>query len=137
MDYTINKLKKHLNESVELKGWVYNIRSIGKVWFMILRDGSGFIQCVVSKQDVDESIFSLEDSLTQESSVIVHGVVQEDKRSEIGVEILVKNIEVIQIAEEYPISLKEHGTSFLMDNRHLWLRSKKTICSIKNSPLSY
>ena len=131
MDYTINKLKKHLNESVELKGWVYNIRSIGKVWFMILRDGSGFIQCVVSKQDVDESIFSLEDSLTQESSVIVHGIVQEDKRSEIGVEILVKNIEVIQIAEEYPISLKEHGTSFLMDNRHLWLRSKKQFAVLR------
>ena len=128
---TINKLNNFIGEEVQLNGWIYNLRSIGKIWFAIVRDGTGFVQCVVTSNDVEEKVFNLESSLTQESSVIIQGIVQEDKRSDLGVEILVKGIEVVSIAEEYPIALKEHGVGFLMDNRHLWLRSKKQFAIMK------
>ena len=128
---TINKLNNFIGKEVQLNGWIYNLRSIGKIWFAIVRDGTGFVQCVVTSNDVEEKVFNLESSLTQESSVIIQGIVQEDKRSDLGVEILVKGIEVVSIAEEYPIALKEHGVSFLMDNRHLWLRSKKQFAIMK------
>ena len=85
----------------------------------------------VTSNDVSSEVFKLESSLTQESSIKLKGVVQEDSRSDLGVEILVKDMEVIHIAEEYPIALKEHGVSFLMDNRHLWLRSKKQYAIMK------
>jgi len=128
---SINKLKDFEGKEVQLNGWIYNLRSIGKIWFAIVRDGTGFVQCVVTNNDVSSEVFSLESSLTQESSVIVKGVVQKDTRSDLGFEILVNDIEVIHIAEEYPIALKEHGVSFLMDNRHLWLRSKKQYAIMK------
>ena len=117
-------IDKHLNETIILKGWVYNIRKSGKIWFLIFRDGTEFIQCVILKNEVSPEVFKLKTTLTQESSITVTGVVQEAPSQKFGYEILVKNIEVIQIAEEYPISLKEHGIEFLLDNRHLWLRSK-------------
>ena len=128
---TINKLNNFIGKEVQLNGWIYNLRSIGKIWFAIVRDGTGFVQCVVTSNDVEEKVFNLESSLTQESSVIIQGIVQEDKRSDLGVEILVKGIKVVSIAEEYPIALKEHGVGFLMDNRHLWLRSKKQFAIMK------
>ena len=128
---SINKLKDFIGEEVQLNGWIYNLRSVGKIWFAIVRDGTGFVQCVVTSNDVSSKVFELESSLTQESSVIIKGIVQEDSRSDLGVEILVKDMEVIHIAEEYPIALKEHGVSFLMDNRHLWLRSKKQYAIMK------
>ena len=106
-------------------GWVYNTRSIGKIWFLILRDGTGMTQCVVSSDETSDNVFNLENTLTQESSITVTGVVKKEPRSIGGYELLVKNIVVHQLAQDYPISLKEHGTSFLMDNRHLWIRSKK------------
>ncbi len=112
-------------QEVTLHGWVYNTRSIGKVWFMIFRDGTGLIQCVVVQSEVDQTIFDLEAKLSQESSVSVTGLVRKDDRSIGGYELGVKTIEVHQYAEDYPISHKEHGTAFLMENRHLWLRSKK------------
>jgi asparaginyl-tRNA synthetase len=117
-------IDKHLNKTVTLKGWVYNIRKSGKIWFLIFRDGTEFIQCVILKNEVSPEVFKLKTTLTQESSITVTGVVQEAPSQKFGYEILVKNIEVIQIAEKYPISLKEHGIEFLLDNRHLWLRSK-------------
>jgi len=117
-------IDKHLNETITLKGWVYNIRKSGKIWFLIFRDGTEFIQCVILKNEVSPEVFKLKTTLTQESSITVTGVVQEAPSQKFGYEILVKNIEVIQIAEKYPISLKEHGIEFLLDNRHLWLRSK-------------
>ncbi|MDA3871864.1 MAG: asparagine--tRNA ligase [Candidatus Marinimicrobia bacterium] len=117
-------IDKHLNETITLKGWVYNIRKSGKIWFLIFRDGTEFIQCVILKNEVSPEVFKLKTTLTQESSITVTGVVQEAPSQKFGYEILVKNIEVTQIAEEYPISLKEHGIEFLLDNRHLWLRSK-------------
>jgi len=121
----IKDLKEHDGKEVTLNGWVYNVRSIGKIWFLILRDGTGTLQCVVVKNDVDDDTFNKEELLTQESSVTITGTVRIEKRAIGGVELGVKSIEIHQIAEEYPISPKEHGTAFLMDNRHLWIRSKK------------
>ena len=127
----IKDLKKHDGNEVTLNGWVYNVRSIGKIWFLILRDGTGMLQCVVVKNDVDEETFKKEELLTQESSVTVTGIVRLEKRAVGGVELGVKSIEIHQIAEEYPITPKEHGTAFLMDNRHLWIRSKKQHAILK------
>lgn len=127
----IKDLKDHIGEEVTLHGWVYNKRTIGKVWFLILRDGSGMTQCVVVKGEVADEIFDLGNTLTQESSVSVTGLVKEEPRSVGGYEIGVTNVKVHQIAEEYPITPKEHGTSFLMDNRHLWIRSKKQHAILK------
>jgi len=122
---TIKELDKFEGKEITLNGWIYNLRSIGKIWFLILRDGTGLVQCVVVKSEVPEDVFSLETSLTQESSVSISGIVRKEKRSVGGFELGVSNIKVHQISGEYPISSKEHGASFLMDNRHLWLRSKK------------
>jgi asparaginyl-tRNA synthetase len=104
---------------------MYNKRSSGKIWFLILRDGTGYCQCVVVKENVTDEIFAVEPKLTQESSLSVTGLVKKDDRSVGGYEIEVKSLELHQIAEDYPISPKDHGTAFLMDNRHLWLRSKR------------
>lgn len=127
----IKDLKQYDGKEVTLNGWVYNVRSIGKIWFLILRDGTGMLQCVVVKNDVDEDTFNKEELLTQESSVTVTGIVRLEKRAVGGVELGVKSIEIHQIAEEYPITPKEHGTAFLMDNRHLWIRSKKQHAILK------
>ncbi len=121
----INELKDKIGEEITLKGWLYNSRSSGKLVFPQLRDGTGIVQCVVFKGNVSEEVFEAAKSAGQESSIIVHGTVKEDARSAIGVEIDVTDLEVIQNATDYPISPKEHGTEFLMDNRHLWIRSKK------------
>ncbi len=121
----INKLKDKIGEEVTLKGWLYNSRSSGKLVFLEMRDGTGIVQCVVFKGNVSEEVFENAKALGQESSLIVHGSVKEDARSPIGVEIDVTDVEVIQNASDYPITPKEHGTEFLMDNRHLWIRSKK------------
>jgi len=126
----INKLKDHIGEEVTLKGWLYNSRSSGKLVFLQLRDGSGIVQCVVFKGNSEE-VFEKAKPLGQESSLIVHGTVKTDERSSIGVEIDVKDIEVVQNAHDYPITPKEHGTEFLMDNRHLWIRSRKQNAVLK------
>ena len=119
------------DQEATFNGWVYNTRSVGKIWFLILRDGTGMTQCVVTRDNTTDDIFNLEKSLTQESSVSVTGVVKKEPRSVGGHEMLVKNIVVHQVAEKYPITLKEHGTSFLMDHRHLWIRSKKQHAILK------
>jgi asparaginyl-tRNA synthetase len=126
----INELKNHIGEEVTLKGWLYNSRSSGKLVFLQLRDGSGIVQCVVFKPNSEE-IFESAKSLGQESSIIVTGKVKEDTRSPIGVELDVTGLEVLQNAHEYPITPKEHGTEFLMDNRHLWIRSRKQNAVLK------
>jgi len=127
----IGDLSKHIEKEVTLKGWLFNKRSSGKIAFLILRDGSGMIQCVVSKSDISEDKFLLVDSITQESSLSITGIVKEDKRSDSGFELHVTDLKVYQIAEEYPITPKEHGTGFLMDNRHLWIRSRKQHAILK------
>jgi len=121
----ISGIGEYENKEVTLKGWLYNKRSSGKLRFLLLRDGTGVIQCVVFKNDVSEESFKNADEITQESSFIVKGVVKKDERSPIGYELQVKSVEIIQLADEYPISKKEHGVDFLMDHRHLWLRSSR------------
>ena len=127
----LSDIANYENQEATFNGWVYNTRSVGKIWFLILRDGTGMTQCVVTRDDTPNDIFCLEKSLTQESSVSVTGVVKKEPRSVGGHEILVKNIVVHQVAEKYPITHKEHGTSFLMDHRHLWIRSKKQHAILK------
>ena len=131
MNTTISELKNFDGKNVILNGWVYNIRSIGKIWFLILRDGSGLVQCVVVDKETDKTTFELENILTQESSISIEGVVRAEPRSVGGYELGVKKIIVHQIADEYPISHKEHGADFLMSNRHLWLRSKNQNAILK------
>jgi asparaginyl-tRNA synthetase len=126
----INQLKDQIGNEVTLKGWLYNSRSSGKLVFLQLRDGTGIVQCVVFKGN-NEEVFEKAKSLGQESSIIVTGTVKEDTRAAIGVEIDVKDVEVLQNVHEYPITPKEHGTEFLMDNRHLWIRSKKQHAVLK------
>lgn len=124
-EYFIQNVRFHEDEVVTLKGWVYNLRKSGKIWFLLLRDGTGIIQCVVTKHDCDETSFDLKDVLTQESSVIVTGLVRADTRAEGGYELIAHKVELVSVSQEYPITKKEHGIEFLMDNRHLWLRSRR------------
>lgn len=124
-EYFIQNIRYHKDEIVKLKGWVYNLRKSGKIWFLILRDGTGIIQCVVTKHDCDEASFDLKDVLTQESSVMVTGKIIEDERADGGFELIAHKVELVSVAGEYPITKKEHGIEFLMDQRHLWLRSRK------------
>lgn len=126
----INQLRDHIGKEVTLKGWLYNSRSSGKLVFLQLRDGTGIVQCVVFKGNNDE-VFEAAKSLGQESSIIVTGNVKEDARSPIGVELDVTGLEVIQNVHDYPITPKEHGTEFLMDHRHLWIRSKRQHAILK------
>ncbi|MDO8581975.1 MAG: OB-fold nucleic acid binding domain-containing protein, partial [bacterium] len=127
----LSNISKYIGESVTLAGWAYNFRSSGSIYFLQLRDGSGRIQCVISKKEVTDATWDACQKLTIESSVIVKGVVHEDKRSSTGYEMKVESVEVVAIAEEYPIGKKEHGTDFLMDNRHLWLRSSRQEAILK------
>ena len=120
---TVSELAQHVGQDVELKGWVYNTRSVGKIWFLILRDGTGILQCVVVKDETDDDSFTLEQDLNQEDSVTVTGTVREEPRALGGFELGVCTINVVShVADEYPISHKDHGTDFLMSNRNLWLR---------------
>ena len=123
---TIDNLKNCVDEEVKINGWVYNRRSVGKIWFLILRDGSGLLQCVVVDGECDQDTFNLEQKINQEDSVTVSGKVKKEPRAVGGYELGVSHIAVINhTTEEYPISKKDHGTDFLMSNRHLWLRSKR------------
>ena len=122
---TISEVHKYVDQEVKIGAWLANKRSSGKIAFLQLRDGTGFIQGVVTKSDVGEEVFQLAKSITQETSLYVIGKVQKDERSPLGYELLVSGLEVIHQAVDYPITPKEHGTEFLMDHRHLWLRSKR------------
>jgi len=121
----VEHIAEYEGKEVTIQGWLYNKRSSGKIHFLLVRDGTGIIQCVVSKGDVSEELFEAADKITMESSVIVTGTVRKDPRSPIGYEIAVKDVKVVHMAQEYPISKKEHEVAFLMDHRHLWLRSVK------------
>lgn len=128
---TISDLAQYVEKEVKLGAWLFNKRSSGKIQFLQLRDGTGFVQGVVVKSEVPEEVWEASKSLTQESSMYITGTVRKDERSKSGVELTVTNVEVIQIAEEYPITKKEHGTEFLMDHRHLWIRSKRQHAILK------
>src|SRR5436853_1308016 len=125
---TIAEVGRHEGETVTLRGWLYNLRESGKLLFPIFRDGSGLIQGVVAKNAVSPEVFDSVKSLTQESSVIVEGKVRADKRAPGGYELDISNVQVVQRVPEsdpYPITPKEHGVDFLMEHRHLWLRSPR------------
>ena len=121
----IKELPQHVGEKVTVNGWLYNKRTSGKLQFPIVRDGSGYLQCVVFKKEVSEETWNSVEQVTQESSVRVTGTVRAEARAPGGVELGVESFETLQLTQEYPITPKVHGTAFLMDLRHLWLRSSK------------
>ena len=125
MQTLISDVADYVGKTITIKGWLYNKRSSGSIGFLVLRDGSGFIQAIVSKNDVNEEVWNTMQELTQESSVVVEGNVAAHPKKENVFELQVSNIESVHVAHEYPISKKEHGPEFLMDNRHIWLRSKR------------
>jgi asparaginyl-tRNA synthetase len=121
----IEDIARHDGQAVRLRGWLHNRRSSGKIHFLTLRDGSGFIQCVMSKQAVGDEMFTRADHLTQESALMIEGTVRADARAPGGYEVDVSSLDVVSEAKEYPITPKEHGVEFLMDRRHLWIRSPR------------
>jgi len=121
----IEDIAKHKDQEVEIRGWVYNKRSIGKVRFLMVRDGTGILQGTISSPEKESPLFKKFDQLTQESSLIVRGRVREDKRAPGGFELAIDDFKVLQVADDYPITPKSHGIPFLMEHRHLWLRSQK------------
>lgn len=131
---SIIESKDNVGNEVKIGAWVANKRSSGKIAFLQLRDGSAFFQGIVVKSEVGDEIFQLAKGLNQETSITITGTIQEDSRSKFGYEIVVKDIEVIGESHDYPITPKEHGTEFLMDHRHLWLRSTRqhAIMQIRN-----
>src|SRR6476619_1785192 len=116
---------KHEGQPVRLRGWLHNRRSSGKIHFLTLRDGSGFIQCVMSKQAVGEEMFKKADHLAQESAIIVDGTARADARAHGGYEMDAASLEIVSEAKDFPITPKEHGVDYLMDRRHLWIRSQR------------
>ncbi|CDM65340.1 asparagine--tRNA ligase [Pyrinomonas methylaliphatogenes] len=127
----IKDLSRHVGEEVVIKGWLYNSRSSGKILFPQLRDGTGIVQCVVLKSAVSPEVWEALDHLGQESSLVVRGKVREDARAPGGYEIEVTDAEVVQAATGYPITPKEHGVEFLLDHRHLWIRSRRQHAILK------
>src|SRR5436853_7527290 len=115
----------HAGAEVEIRGWLYHKRSSGSIHFLLVRDGSGVIQAVMAKQEVSPSLFAAAADLTQESSLLVRGTVREDSRAPGGHELTVRELQLVALADPYPITPKEHGVEFLMDHRHLWLRSRR------------
>ena len=134
MKTTIAEVGKYVGQEVTIGAWLANKRSSGKIAFLQLRDGTGFIQGVVVKAEVAEDIFHAAKTITQETSLYITGIVREDDRSPFGYELGVTNVRVIAESIDYPITPKEHGTEFLMDHRHLWLRSKRqhAVMKIRN-----
>jgi len=121
----INKISNYESQTVQLNGWVYNSRRSGKIGFLMLRDGTGLLQCIIEKSHIGEDSFEEFKKLTQESSISVNGNVVKNERASGGYEVFVDSIEIHQTSIDYPITPKEHGTDFLMNHRHLWLRSKR------------
>src|SRR5690349_15629833 len=125
MHVHIEDIARYDGQAVTIKGWLNGRRSSGKLHFLQIRDGSGFIQAVMSKAAVGDETFTKADHLSQESAVIVHGTVKADTRSKLGYEIDATGLEVVSEAHDFPITPKEHGVDFLMDRRHLWIRSQR------------
>ncbi|HWR41326.1 MAG TPA: asparagine--tRNA ligase [Patescibacteria group bacterium] len=121
----IKNLKEHVGQEVIVQGWLYNQRSSGKIRFLIVRDGSGLVQSVMVKKEIGEELFAEAAKLTQESALKVKGIVNAEARSVGGYEIMVTGLEIVSIAEEYPITHKDHGVDFLAERRHLWIRTPR------------
>lgn len=127
----IEKIGDYEGKEVILKGWVYNKRSSGKIRFVLIRDGTGIIQTVFSANEVDENSFDLADKVTQESLVEVKGMVRKDERAPGGFELIAKELKLLSPSENYPITKKEHGIDFLLQHRHLWIRSKRQFAILR------
>src|SRR5438128_7241809 len=127
----IKELPRHVGEKVVVNGWLYNKRTSGKLQFPIIRDGSGYLQCVVFKKEVSDETWRAVEEVTQESTVRVTGTVRAESRAPGGVELGVEAFEIVALTQDYPITPKEHGTAFLMDIRHLWLRSSQQHAILK------
>jgi asparaginyl-tRNA synthetase len=125
MHVYIEDIAKHEGQSVSIKGWLVNRRSSGKIHFLQIRDGSGFIQAVLSKAAVGDELFKQADHLSQETAIIVHGGVRADARARGGFELDVTGFDVVSASADFPITPKEHGVDYLMDRRHLWIRSQR------------
>jgi len=121
----VENIAEHIGQEVAIKGWVFNRTDKGRLQFILVRDGTGVIQAVVFKKNVSPEAFKSARSLTQESSLVITGTVRADERAPGGYELDVTDVEVVQIADEYPITPKEHGVAFLMEHRHLWVRSRR------------
>src|SRR5688572_28100976 len=121
----IQDIARYQGQAVTLKGWLHNRRSSGKIHFLTLRDGTGSIQCVMTRQAVGDTAFKAADHLAQETSLVVDGTVRADARAPGGFEIDATGVRVVSESQNYPISPKEHGVDFLMDRRHLWIRSPR------------
>ena len=124
-------LPAKVGKEVLLEGWLYARRSSGKLEFLQVRDGSGVVQCVASKADLPEDIFARAAAVSQEAAIRVRGLVREDRRAPSGVELTLTGLEVVGESHEYPITPKEHGTPFLLDHRHLWIRSQRQHAILK------
>ena len=122
---TIEEISRYLGQQVQLRGWLYHRTDKGRLRFLLIRDGTGILQAVVFRKNVSERVFEEVDQLTQESSLMVTGSVREEPRAPGGFELDVSDVTVLQVAESYPITPKEHGIAYLMDHRHLWLRSSR------------
>jgi asparaginyl-tRNA synthetase len=128
---SISELSRHAGETVTLKGWLYQRRAGGKIRFLVLRDGSGYLQGVVSKAEVPEEVWNEADRATQESTLEMTGTIKLEPRAPGGVEMSVSNVKVLDLCQDWPITPKEHGVDFLMSQRHLWLRSAKQVAILK------
>ena len=128
---TIRDLPGNVGEIVAVKGWVATTRSVGKVAFVVLRDGTGTVQCVLSREDVPDSVWEVFQGLTQETALEITGVVRADKRSPGGVELSASAVRVLGPSIDYPITKKKHGTAFLFERRHLWLRSRRQVAIMR------
>jgi asparaginyl-tRNA synthetase len=122
---TIDHIGDYVGADAEVRGWLYNLRSSGGLHFLLVRDGTGILQAVAARADLPPGVFESAGQLTQESAIVVQGAVRRDRRAPGGYEMAVRNLTVVQVAEPYPIAPKEHGIEFLMDHRHLWLRSSR------------
>jgi asparaginyl-tRNA synthetase len=125
MHVYIEDIGKHAGEDVTIKGWLHHRRSSGKIHFLIVRDGTGFVQAVLSKAAVGDDLFRTADHLSQETSLTVTGTVRADSRAPSGFEVDVKTLQIVGDSKEYPITPKEHGVDYLLDRRHLWIRSER------------
>jgi len=131
MQTHINRIGEHVGQDVTIKGWLHNRRSSGKIHFLVVRDGTGFLQVVMGKRDVDEATFQTADHLGQESAIIITGSVKEEPRAAGGYEMVANGLEVVNHAHDYPITPKEHGVDYLMDRRHLWIRAERQTAILK------
>ncbi|HEX7023185.1 MAG TPA: asparagine--tRNA ligase [Gemmatimonadales bacterium] len=127
----IDELGRHVGQTVTIRGWVVTTRSSGKIAFLVVRDGTGYLQAVLAKKEVPERVWEAFGALTQETSVAVTGTVREDARSPGGFELTASGLEILGLSPDFPITPKEHGTQFLFEHRHLWLRSRKQVAIAK------